>query len=176
MPATFADPRDGKVYKTVQIGENIWMAENLAYPIGGRYYNDDPEYGKKYRLLYDWDSAINACPPGWHLPNNEEWMEVSLRCCRICRRLERKGLLPAYEKAEELNLDFGFAAQAGGFGKIRNGEESFSTVGRHGYWWSLSDENGWYAYYWGLDFDKCCLKKNASSKKLSLFSVRCVKD
>jgi len=174
MSETFTDQRDGKVYKTVQIGDQVWLAENLAYAVGGRYYNDDPEYGKKYRLLYNWEAAINACPPGWHLPSNKEWINLFPRFCRICGRLERKGLLTAYDKAGD--LDFGFAALPGGFGTIRGGEEQFSSVGRCGFWWSSSDESGWNAYYWGLDFDKCCLKKNASSKKLSLFSVRCVKN
>jgi len=75
---TFTDPRDGKTYKTVKIGEQVWMAENLAYNAhGSRCYNNDENNCKKYGRLYDWETAMNACPKGWHLPSNEEWQELA---------------------------------------------------------------------------------------------------
>ena len=73
---TFKDPRDGKVYKTVKIEAQTWFAENLAYKSSdGNYwaYNNDTSNVKKYGYLYDWKTAKNVVPVGWHLPSKKEW-------------------------------------------------------------------------------------------------------
>lgn len=74
---SFADPRDGKNYKTIKIGDQWIMAENLAYkPAHGNYwaYDNDTMNVAKYGYLYDWETAKQVAPAGWHLPTESDFL------------------------------------------------------------------------------------------------------
>lgn len=72
----FTDPRDGQKYPIITIGNQTWFASNLNYKTStGSYYfnNDSLKYANEYGLLYTFESALIACPDGWHIPSDDEW-------------------------------------------------------------------------------------------------------
>ena len=78
----FVDERDGQTYKTVVIGKQTWMAQNLNFNTGDTLsmcYDGSEEFCDKFGRLYYKDVAMHAdiCPTGWHVPSPEE-MKVLL--------------------------------------------------------------------------------------------------
>jgi len=199
---TFTDPRDGKKYKTIKIGAQTWMAENLNYEAegskcgennhGGELKDENTVYCDKYGRLYDWATAMKACPEGWHLPSNEEWdklVRYVLSNKSVCK-LDYDDAIgkclnasSGWERLKNGTDTYGFTALPGGLGSKVEG--FVSHFGSNSYWWSTSEyELASYpyyspspeAYYYTTD---CCsdyIKANyGGGKSKGIFiNVRCV--
>jgi len=170
---TFTDPRDGKTYKTVKIGKQTWMAENLKYEASGSkcYYND-PVNAQEYGRLYDWETAKKSCPSGWHLPSAAEWQE--LIDFAGGDEIAGKKLKAASGWADKGNGDdtFGFAAlPAGSYGYSGR----FYGMGNVSYGWSSTENGATEAYVRHMFFHTATVGKGSYNKS-DLFPVRYVKD
>jgi uncharacterized protein (TIGR02145 family) len=181
---TYTDPRDGKIYKTVKIGDQTWFAENLRYKTQNSwYYNNAPANG----TLYSWNDAQTACPKGWHLPSDDEWKALEMHLGMNQKQADKKGWRGSDEGKKLKSKDEWFDGNNGnnlsGFNAKPRGQctpdgsggISFNSFFTNAYFWlssTYSDTHAWsrMLYY---KYDQVFREKNDKSYG---FSVRCIKD
>lgn len=173
----FTDKRDGKTYKTIAIGKQIWMAENLAYkPSSGTYwaYNNDESNVATYGYLYNWETAKNVCPAGWHLPTDDDWKELSNFVGESVMTLRSKTHWGKDKKGNSFNGtdDYGFAGLPAG--RIFT-DGSSKNLGYMASWWSSTETAEVTAYSWSIISNARFINRVSSTKRYGN-SVRCVKD
>lgn len=170
---TFTDPRDGEVYKTVKIGDQEWMAENLRFSIrGDRVPEGNPAYGH----LYGVNALAKVAPKGWRLPTRKE-MESLVKSTESEKGGPTVALFAtSEEKVKEwkyiggqdtLGIGFVFAGYWSSYSKI------FSEADSDAYLWCI-EESGAPAF---VNF--CKINQNVKfdfSQGVKYYSVRLVKD
>ena len=175
--STFTDKRDGKVYRIVQIGRQVWMAENLNFKAkGSKCYENKNANCDKYGRLYDWDTAIKACPAGYHLPFDKEWSRLENAVGGRSTAGKKLKSARGWDNNGNGTDDYGFSALPGGEGSQ---EGYFYYAGDYGYWWSATENNA--DYTWGrfMVYDHEFVGGSTgrtNRSKTRLYSVRCVKD
>jgi uncharacterized protein (TIGR02145 family) len=171
----FTDPRDGYTYKTIKIGNQTWLAENLRYlpRIGKGYYvydylgNDVSEAKKTqnykdFGVLYNMSAAQKACPVGWHIPSDVEWKELDkylglpdfseegmpLDVGFYYYRGDPGSHNIATEPCNLINIteDYGFNASLGGWRYEHGGFDRLNIATK---WWSTSEQFLRDDYYYG---------------------------
>lgn len=174
LKGTFTDIRDGNTYHWVQIGEQVWMSENLAYkPSNGNWwlYNNNPFYTNKVGFLYDWQTAMAVCPPGWRLPEDSEWTKLENHLGGSHIAGTRLKATNGWSNNGNGTNDVGFSALPGGMRK-QFGE--FSYMGITGRWWTSTSHNDDMAIYLRLYFHTSAVKDHEIKK--SGLSVRCIRE
>ncbi len=191
--------RDGNIYKTVTIGRQIWMTENLRttkYNDGTKIPNvtDDDEWDAlttgaycNYKntsdldtiatrgRLYNW-YAVNTgklAPEGWHVATDAEWTELTdyLGENVAADKLKEIGTLH-WGNGNFATNETGFTAIPGGY---RYNDGRFYPDGTMGIWWSATmdvDDLAWYRLFTNSEYDVI----RYSYPMDFGYSVRCIKD
>jgi len=146
---------DIKLYNTVKIGSQLWMAENLNYKTGKSWCFENDDYNCNiYGRLYDWNTAAKACPSGWHLPTRREWSEVLAT--------EFPQMLGG-----SLSGEYSYAVPAN--------EYKFLDKEKSGNWWGITEYGNKDAYSWHIKANENALDEKISNKSIG-YSVRCVQN
>jgi uncharacterized protein (TIGR02145 family) len=181
---TLIDPRDGKTYKKVKIGSQVWMAENLAFHYGSGcwVYGNGLINETNYGYLYNWETAQNVCPAGWHLPSDEEWKQLEMYLGMSSSDVNSTGYHSTIGNALKSTYGWssggngtnssGFNALPGGY-RLRDG--SFYGFGTNAFFWSSSangPDKAWdrNLHYAGGKFDRYNWYRSGGH------SVRCLHD
>ncbi len=177
----------GQTYNTVEIGDQCWMKENLNREMGNSWcYDNDPANCVTYGRLYDWETAMSACPVGWHLPSDEEWkiLEGTVDSYygvgdaewdrRFGRGLDAgSNLKSTYGWYNDGNGydDYGFEALPGGWVYNNN----FDGVERYAIYWSSTEDSQ--SDSWSRKLEHNSRKSwRTQPLKENGFSVRCLKN
>ena len=194
---TFVDPRDGTAYRTVAIGEQIWMAENLNYNTTGSkcatntgyhyvYLGEEEGYCYIYGRLYPSSMASEVCPFGWRLPNDSEWAALINYAGNdsAATKLRAARGWSTQNNGTQGTDDYGFSALPGGYGS----SSYVDNFGRGSYWWSATAARySNYTYRWSISNEYSNGKYKYTMKKDSVggysyssgyffSSVRCIQD
>lgn len=136
-PDRVIDERDGKVYATVPLAGRLWLARNLDHAVDGSWcYDEEESRCGELGRLYTWQAARAACPAGWRLPTDDEWVALARAHGGYYELVERRaeGDPHASYAALLAGGSSGFGAQLGGGRGLTKGD--FADLGEDGLYWS----------------------------------------
>jgi uncharacterized protein (TIGR02145 family) len=194
---------EGQTYKTVIIGKQTWMAENLNYNAeGSRCYNDDEANCKEYGRLYDWATVMalpancnngdgectkliqpkhrGICPEGWHIPSGS-WVENynAAYAKDYCNSYEVSTDWNIYNKCMKCSVidEYGIVNfPKGGRFTFDYPDKRFEGIGDDGYWWTSTEADCPDVCEGGHPYAYSSELEEYGKAMTDLLSVRCVKD
>ena len=155
----FVDPRDNCRYHTVKIGEQVWFADNLNFQSPeSKIFSKNKNYTNNYGRLYHWLDAQNACPPGYRIPDNDDWDELITT-------------IGGPVAACAIMINGNFSARFGGMAL----RDSFDYFGQHAYFWSANNFDDLRAFCYTLFKSEMKIQRDVRRKEL-FYSVRCLRE
>lgn len=177
----FTDPRDGQVYPYKTIGSQIWMTKNLNYNAQGSLcYGGSSSNCEIYGRLYDWNTAINVAPKGWHIPTREEWQTlISYLGGEDVAAGKMKSITGWDSPNEGATNSSGFTGLPAG---ARYDDGTFSELGERTYWWSstpsvsvINGEEILTAFNMNIEVSNTFADEDTDLRTY-FYSIRCIKD
>ncbi len=201
-PYTTVTDIDGNVYRTVTIGEQVWMAENLKTtkyydgkeipqvsdndewtnlnsPAYCWYDNDEATYKNQYGALYNWHviNSGNICPSGWHVPTDDEWTTLRDYIANDGHTRSRVAAAlkstTGWRDGGNGTDNYGFSALAAGYRLFNSG--SYRDETENAYWWSATPDGDDFAWGRYIQFGGKILYVLSYDHKNGV-SVRCLQD
>src|SRR5574344_1805467 len=188
---TLTDSRDGQIYKTVVIGMQTWMAQNLNYAVDSSWcYWNSADSCSKYGRLYQWAAAMGegtsynsaifgdsvnhqgVCPAGWHVPTIGEWNALATAVGDSGTAGTKLKSTAGWNSSGNGTDDFGFSAFPAG---SRYYDGARHDDGLLAIFWSATEIDANDAYYRALHYDGAFMDTYYLNKFYA-FSVRCVQD
>lgn len=180
----FIDTRDNHEYRIVEIGDQVWFAENLNYETPNSWwYNNDETNGDKYGRLYTWEAARTACPMGTHLPTDDEWkiLEMFLGMSQT----EADGVdFRGTDEGKKIKSITGWISNLNGtdefgFSALPAGERwhdgTYFYMGSYTSWWVVENCSETWSRIRYLDADSDQMGRRCYTNNVG-YSIRCVKD
>lgn len=153
----YLDTRDKSEYITTKIGTQEWMRTNLGWTGDGCSYYESESTAQMFGQFYTWSQAQTACPEGWHLPSDAEWVEM-------CKTLGFEGKVhedihnvagslmqyikfngdpfwefwPQVKVTDKSRLSF----MSTGLGAVTDKKYTFSGMGTYAVYWTADEVNG----------------------------------
>lgn len=193
----------GQTYNTVQIGDQLWLKENLTtttyrngdlIPIGlndfdnmnttnGTYsiYLDDQANNTTYGKLYNWYAITDSrklCPVGWHVPSDDEWTTLENYLGGSLQAGGKMKTITGWTSPNNgATNESGFSGLPGGY---RYGGytmlSEYDKLGSQGNWWSTTVDSDAKLIVRQLNSNTSNVSKYLEFYKTSSYSVRCLRD
>ncbi len=172
----FRDLRDAKLYRTIKVGNQTWMAQNLNYATssgsscyGGESYNCH-EYGR----LYTWETAQTVCPDGWRLPTKADFVKL---IANVDSDFDETS--SSFSNGEKLRTESWYeGSNEIGFSAVAGGDyysEKYSYKGSDAYFWSQTANGESEAYVMMVSTSGEGNNLFGGSTGTTMNSVRCIK-
>lgn len=187
--STFTDSRDGKSYYYSTVGGVDWMRQNLAWEGAGKSYRNAPATSSIFGQFYSHPEAMTACPEGWTLPAEADWVKLGkdLGCDAVAGELfpGMAGMLmeDIYFNGErmweywpdvKIENTARFSAIPVGYAELTEDSTVFSEYGRYAMFWS-SDKVGSRASFRYVFESKTGLYYGLLESEETAMSVRCIR-
>jgi uncharacterized protein (TIGR02145 family) len=185
---TFTDKRDGRVYEWVDIGNQMWMAENLNYVMEEHSwcYDNLERNCNIYGRLYNYEGALEACPDGWHLPSDEEWKMLEIHAGMSRTEADIRGVERGTIQGGKLKMksdlweipnngatnEYNFNIIPGGW---RDENGVYGQMAKWAWFWTSSVQTEYCAWSRIFINDKTIIERYNILTPIGQ-SVRCVKD
>lgn len=169
----FVDPRDNRAYPTVPIGGLVWMAANLAYSTPNSWcYDDQLDDCASNGRLYTWAAALTACPAGWQLATDEDWIDLEVSLGMTAAHALSQGPRGTNEGAQlRAGGESNFDAPICGY---RRPEGNYARRGERAAFWTASSANEDDAWHRDIRSSVDTVYRSPVTKTYAL-SIRCVR-